>query len=427
MEDCDLDIDLAEKALALSSVIDRAASRSAVMSRIASVFLAQGDKTRGLDTLDRAEKAADLVRMPGEKALLLISLGEIYQQADLTQKAAELFERARLLAGAEESPTQKTSVLSCLVSQYLENGLTEKASSILGILIDIVDAEKDNLDYAWELLNIVQLFIDMQNREKAMETLEKVHGIALSIQDTWFKSERLMDIAGYFLELEEAARALATLDEVSPRILQLPESERIQFRLSAVDILDAAGEKKLLFTILETALGEAEKIDNSFSACDARLEIAGKYHDQDKQQAAVEVLAAVEEKLQKMEDFKDRIHLFLEIGGLWKDWAVKENALETCEKISALLEQAPQKKDTLFLSGKLAVLSAGLGLREKSSLIALTMQSLVKEYRLKTSGLGALAVELAEAGDTESALLLAGLISDKYIAADTLVSLSVLE
>jgi hypothetical protein len=70
------------------------------------------------------------------------------------------------------------------------------------------------------------------------------------------------------------------------------------------------------------------------------------------------------------------------------------------------------------------VVYTGLGEKAKAAKVIDTICTIALETRVKTSGLGAIAVDLAEAGDIEGAIRLIGLVSDPHTRAHCLTSLA---
>jgi tetratricopeptide (TPR) repeat protein len=404
-----------EEATLSASRVELAAIRSASYARIAEACLKHGSIPICLEMLFKALEACEKIKYPEEKAKRLAWIARIYQELGDSAKAKEQFKRAVLLACAAETVSKKVGALYDLACEYADAGLNEEAEKTLETLHATVTIAQEEVDVVCELINIAGLYIDMNNIARAGAILKEALQITAQAQYTWFKIERGVEIAQAFASAGENDQSEIWLSESLANLNSVDKENRTYFNLKIADVFLTLGNHQSAIELLQKTAQEARENESNYAKAQSLTEIAEKYLQMDDGSAAIVILNTIAEAIEKIEDVKDKIAMLVKTADLLREAGQEEKALSLAEQSQILAESLIDAKSRVFSLGNVAVLWAKLQQREKVHAVVSRLQKLAQNTPVKTSGLGEIAAELAAAGETAPALVLARLIREPEI------------
>ncbi|MBN1189712.1 MAG: hypothetical protein JXA46_08165 [Dehalococcoidales bacterium] len=415
---------LLEEALEAVGGVERPAARSEDYISIAAVYLDNGWKDRGLEILGMAASQADRVKLPGEKAIFLARVGRLFRQAGDVAAAKEFSSRAVLLARAAETPSGQAEALFEIGWEYARSDLPDEAAGVLETLHGLASEPKNGLDTALDLIEIAELYLEIDKPDVAGKMLDEAIAAALEIKDLWFKIERLIGISEVYIAMEDRTGANAVLDRVYQFLQNVPVIDRVEFSLRIADIHNAAGERLLASEALKAALESVEANSEAGYQADSLLRIAGKYLAEGEKQTAAGLIDRSLQKNTEIGDFRDKVNNLIRISALLDQAGERDRAVETASLARELCTKLANKKDMLYPLGNLAVIFTALGQGLKSAELVDLIALVAAETRIKTSGLGTIAIELAEAGELDGAVRLAGLVREPHTRVQCLTGIA---
>ena len=143
------------------------------LTQIADTYSRHHNFEKSLAVLNEAQKAAETLKYPHEKAKSLAAIAAVLAANGQTSKALEQFSRAVLLARAAESPTQTVEALYRIASLCNDSRLGPESLKILEELQKLVVDPDNELDAAAELVNIAELYDDLKQKERAWAILDE--------------------------------------------------------------------------------------------------------------------------------------------------------------------------------------------------------------------------------------------------------------
>jgi tetratricopeptide (TPR) repeat protein len=414
---------LLEQAIEAAGRVERPAIKSADYVSIAAVYLDNGQRERCLEVLKLAAAQAERIKLPVEKAVCLAYIGGLYQSAGESSGSKQYFTRAVLLARAVETPDGQVKALTEISREYAGTGLPEETAGVLEKIYALVKDPQNGLDKAFELTNIAEIYVETGKPEMAGKILNEALASSLEIKDNWFKVERLIGIAEVHDAMKDTAGVIEILERVKPFLLDLEEVDRADFWLRIGAIYRQADDKLRAVEALKAARESIQANIETNYQVENLVETAVEYLALGERLKTLELLEYSVQKNVEVEDFSDKISGLSNISEVLGWSGEKGRAMETAEQAMGLCNEHPDKKETLYLLGNLAVVYTGLGEKAKAAKVIDTICTIALETRVKTSGLGAIAVDLAEAGDIEGAIRLIGLVNDPHIKAESLTGI----
>jgi len=130
------------------------------------------------------------------------------------------------------------------------------------------------------------------------------------------------------------------------------------------------------------------------------------------QSASISLVLRAGKIAEGIEDDRDKIASLTEIGLELGTAGQREKALDMADKALALGRQLEDKRAKVYLLGKLVRLYSDLDSGDRAAAALSEIIRLVQEYRVQTSGLAVIAVDLAEAGKYSLALELAQVLRE---------------
>jgi tetratricopeptide (TPR) repeat protein len=415
---------LLQDAVEAAARVERPAAKSADYVSIARVHLENGQTDRCLEVLKQAAAQAEKIKLPEEKAVCLAYIAGLFQTAGVLSASKEYFTRAVLLARAAETPAGQVKALTEIGWEYAGAGLMEEAAGVLESIKIKVKEPQNGLDTAFELTNMAELYMEIGKPAIAVKILSEAFQYALEIKDNWFKVERLIGIAEAHAAPGDTSGAAEILERVKSFLLNIDEVDRADFWLRTGVIYGQAGDKQRAFEALEAALKSIDINSEANYQVEKLVETAVEYLALGDKPKTLALLDRAGLENTEVEDSGDKITNLINISGVLGRAGEKERALETAGQALELCLRQPDKKGILYLLGNLAVVYAGLGDKEKAGQMVDTINTVTREIRVKTNGFGAIAVELAEAGSTDLALRLTGLVNDPHIKAESLSAIA---
>jgi tetratricopeptide (TPR) repeat protein len=415
---------LLENALEAAGRVDRPSSKSADYAAIAEIYLRHGQVERCLGTLKLAAVPADRIKLPAEKAVCLAQIAGLYHAAGEASNSRELFTRAELLARAAETAALQIKALSDIAREYIRAGLETEARNVMDRIYGLVKDPQNGLDIACELIDLAAAYGEANLPDTAGKVLAEATAAALALKDNWFRAERLIGAAEAYVDLDHISRAGDLLDTATPVIREIAAIDRAAFWLRMAEVYRLAGDKPRSLEVLQAALESVKLNSEADYQAENLVEIARLYFSLDPGPAAGEMLELSRRKSREIEDSKDKISVLIKNADLLGQMAEKAQAVEIAGQALDLCRAYPHKQDTLYLLGSLAVACAGLGEKEKVAEIVSVLGQIAVETRAKTTGLGALAGELSEAGEPQQAIILAGLINEPHTRAECLARIA---
>jgi tetratricopeptide (TPR) repeat protein len=415
---------LLQSAAEAAGRVERPAGKCADLAQIAAVYLQRGEKDLGLEMLKAALEAADRIKQPGEKAGCLAGMAALLVRAGDTPRANETFTRALLLARAAESAEKQAEALATIAAEYIAAGLGEEAAGVLAAFYVLVKAPDNGLDTACELIEIAGMYLEIKRPEMAEQMLKEAIESVQMMKDPWLKVERLISAAEMYASMENHSSAANTLGQAEAALAGILPVDRVDFWLRIAQVYSVGGNEMRTLDGLTEALKSTELNEEACYQAESLAHIAEVYFDLGKADMALERLEHSRQKSLQVEDPRDRVAVWARNAGILGQGGYKTEALELAGAaldLSRTVEAGPG----LYVMGSLAVVYAGLGERDRAAGAANAIIGVVEKGGVKTAGLGAIAVELCEAGDPESAVRLADLIKDPHTRAATLAEIAV--
>jgi tetratricopeptide (TPR) repeat protein len=413
-----------QDALESAGKVERPFSQSSDCAAIAAIYLDHGQNTRCLEVLLPALETADRIKQPDEKAICLARIAGLFFLAGDITRAQETFTRAVLLAQAAVTPAQQVKALYAVGGEYAGVNLGEEAAGVLARLYELVKTPENGLDIAYELIDIAGLYSDIHGVDTARTILDEAITASLALKDNWFKVERLLGIAETYAAMDSLPEAIDTITRLGPFLMNIEQLDRAGFYLRIADVYELAGDTPRVLDILLAALKSVEINEEACYQAENMVEIAQKYVSLEQKQKAIELLTRSCKKSEEIEDFRDRISILIKNAGLLGQAGERAQALETAKQALVLCQTYRDKKAVLYLLGNLGVVYAGLGEKAKAEEIVSAISGTVAETQAKTTGLGAIAIELSGAGDVNSAIKLVNLITDPHTRAESLAGIA---
>jgi tetratricopeptide (TPR) repeat protein len=415
---------LLQSALEAAGKVDRPANKCTDYVSVAGGYLDNGQKERCQEVLKLAAAQADKVKLPEEKAVCLAYLAGLLKAAGDNSGSKDCFTRAVLLARAAETPSEQAKALNEIGWELAASDLPQETAGVLERLYGLVQDPQNGLDTAFELIGIAELYIETGNPGSGAKILDQALSASLEIKDNWFKVERLIGIAEAGLDLKDSSGTAKILERVKPFLLDVAVIDRAAFWLRIGDIYTSTGDTVQASEALKSALDSVEINTEGSYKVENLVEIAGAYLALNENHSAIDLLERAQQKNTEVEDLSDKIAGLIKISLVLVRSGERDQAEKTAGQALELCREFPNKKETLFWLGNLAVTLAGLGDKGKTAEIVDSIITIAAETRSKTSGLGTIAVEIAGAGATEEAARLVDIIHDPHIKAQSLTGIA---
>ena len=392
--------------------IGRASSRAIRLLEIAEIFLGRGDPTRCLETLAKALQNIDLLKQPLEKAKLLAWTARLSCQAGDGAGARAQFLRAALLARAMETASQKEEALYRLACEYAGAGLEEETERALEELYGLMSQGEGGIEAVQGLIDIAEIYADISRGPKAAELLAEASDRAPAVRDSWFRIDLLSEIAAIYAGAGFPERASPALEQALSALEQIGEASRLSFLLKIADVYKDLGSELKTRDVLQKALEVVDHEELAYSKSRGLVEVARRYWQMGDQSASISLVLRAGKIAEGIEDIRDKIASLTEIGLELGTAGQREKALDMADKALALGRQLEDKRAKVYLLGKLVRLYSDLDSGDRAAAALSEIIRLVQEYRVQTSGLAVIAVDLAEAGKYSLALELAQVLRE---------------
>jgi tetratricopeptide (TPR) repeat protein len=414
-------MELLEKAFKTAGAIERPAAKVQAFSCVAEAWLMAGEKVQAKEMISEAIRGAEFLKHPDEKARMLAWSGRLLHEMGEKSAAQEQFKRAYYLARAAESLVQKIGALYILASEYVDSGLKEEAKVILVELEPVILDPASEIDSIYELINIAEIYIDIDDIAKAMEILGGAVKNIRTLKDRWFKAERLIEIADLYRNTTSLEESVGLIQEALQEIDLIEESGRPYFWLKLAAVYTDMDLKNQAGDCLLKAREAVMKSEDLLSASGDVLQLAKGYIDLGDRLAALDLLDRCQIIISDLPDIQDRIARWLECAEFYRHLNEDIKTLEMAEKIHQMSAGAVDNKARLFTLGKLVVLYACLDRKEMAAAQIDELIAAASEGKTKTSGLGPIARELADAGKINETLKLAEIIREPEVKAAVLI------
>ena len=127
-----------EKAYQAALKINQPAGRCAALTQIAEAYSGRRDSIHSETRLAEAQKIAETLKYPHEKARSLAALAAVLFKNGQTDQARAQFSRAVLLARAAESPSQTVEALYRIAGLYNDSRFSRESLLLLEELHKLV-------------------------------------------------------------------------------------------------------------------------------------------------------------------------------------------------------------------------------------------------------------------------------------------------
>jgi len=415
---------LLEYIFQLTHFITRPLARSQSLAALSEVYFHSGGTGRGLEIVTESLIAADQIKRPEEKARQLAWIARVYAEAGQKEKAGEQFQRALLLSRATVTPEQKIGALYYVASEYADAGWQDEAEQVLVALKQSILSEGSEVDVACELINIAEIYADIGSQSKAVEILQETVPLIGSLKDNWFKAERFVEAGGLLISIKEMEKALPVLDEALRITLLIEETHQPYFYLKIFDAYINADHPTEAFNILERTRHLIKLDEPSLSLANDLRETAVRFARLDHSSTAADLLYQAYAVIEKVDNLKEKIAGLIQLCESFADLTLNEKSIEIVNRVSDLVKTLQDSRTRLYFLGQLIILNVHLKQPDKSSELVQEIVQMAHSTNFKTSGLGAIANELAEAGAIDLALGLTGLIREPEIKAESLMSIT---
>jgi len=411
--------ELLTAALKWSEQIPRPSARTTALIQIARAFWANQEKEKSLQTLAQALKMIEVIKMPFEKAGQLSWIARAFAEIGEKGIARKEFERATLLARAAEIPAARDALLD-IALEYKEAGWQQAAERILNELEDILPENCG--DRAFLLLSLSEIYLEIKSREKALGLLKKAQIEASKIQDTWFRIERMLDVAENLAEAGETVTGNQILGQIEAELPSLAEVSRPYFLFRMAAVYRRGGEIQKAREIL-VSLPDKIREDEASVRVESLLSAAEEYLDLGEEQESVKLLELILQEIYQVENLKDRALLQLRVAELYQFLNRLPEATRLAERVLEVCEEIKDNRGKTYLLASLAVFYFKAGQREKGSKIIGLIEKLIEQRSTGTTGLGEIALDLAENGEFFPALQITSLIREPHIRIEALTGI----
>jgi tetratricopeptide (TPR) repeat protein len=180
------------------------------------------------------------------------------------------------------------------------------------------------------------------------------------------------------------------------------------------------GQKAKAAEALNQILEIVSQDDSSFSKSGDLLEIADRYQQLGDIPKADALLIEAGEASEKIEKLEDKIERFVQIADNLIKIGQIEKASETAGEALDLCGMIADKRSLVYLLGRIALSYIKLENKNKAAELVSAISKVIQESKVKTSGLGPIAVDLALADACALALRLASLIKEPEVKVEAL-------
>ncbi|NCS24239.1 MAG: tetratricopeptide repeat protein [Microcystis aeruginosa BS13-02] len=302
-----------------------------------------------------------------EQALVLTSLGRIYDNLGEKQKALDYYQRALPLWRAVGNPTGESILLNNIGGVYSALGEKQKALDYYQQALPLWRAVGDREGEAVTLNNIGLVYDDLGEKQKALDYYQRALPLWRAVGDRAGEATTLNNIGAVYDALGEKQKALDYLQQALPLRRAVGDRRGEAFTLNNIGgVYDALGEKQKALDDYQQALplwravgdrrGEASTLNNIGAVYDA---LGEKQKALDYFQQALPIMRAVGDRRGEASTLNN-------IGGVYSDLGEKQKALDYYQQALPIMRAVGNRRGEAVTLNNIGLVYRNLGEKQKA-------------------------------------------------------------
>jgi CHAT domain-containing protein/Tfp pilus assembly protein PilF len=316
------------------------------------------------------EEALKLYRSAGDRpgeAIILISIGRVYDDLGEKQKALEYYSQSLTFRREAGDRSGEAITLNNIGKVYSDMGENQKALEYYNQSLALFRAVGDLRGEALTLTNIGSVYEDLGEKQKALEYYNQSLPLFRAVGDRGGESATLNNIRGVYLDLGEQQKALEyysqsllmkpavgdrsgeaiTLNNYRGVYLDLGEQQKaLEYYNQSLPLLRATGDLR----------GEASTLNN----------IGGVYSDLGEQQKALEYYNQSLPLLRAVGDLRGEASTLTGIGSVYSQLGEKQKALDYFSQSLPLLRAVGDRRGEAITLNNIGTVYSQLGEKQKA-------------------------------------------------------------
>lgn len=326
------------KAVETIKKIDFANSKVNAFQNIAITKLRKDETAPAVEFLDQASKAAREIEFDEEKFRALISVGNVFIEAERRDKAIEIFDETRTAAEKLDN-ARRDYYLAAVALGFLRAGSLELADRTL-------DLVADKTQIASCLNGFAQIFWANGEKDEALETLEEAYAIIKSqrdaeTRDTRAKFQVYTQIAVQFANFDKDERAIEIAQE------NLDESEKNSALAQIAQICTAQSRDDFARQSINAIHDDAQKMSALIGVSDAKNQLNEK-------ESAIRFLEEAAHLAETVAQIASRVSSLNEITRRFQNYGETEKARSIATEDLKLIAQIRDESSRAVALAQLA-------------------------------------------------------------------------
>ena len=264
-----------------------------------------------------------------EQALVLTSLGRIYDNLGEKQKALDYYQRALPLWRAVGNPTGESILLNNIGGVYSALGEKQKALDYYQQALPLWRAVGDREGEAVTLNNIGLVYDDLGEKQKALDYYQRALPLWRAVGDRAGEATTLNNIGAVYDALGEKQKALDYLQQALPLRRAVGDRRGEAFTLNNIGgVYDALGEKQKALDYFQQALPIMRAVGDRRGEASTLNNIGGVYSDLGEKQKALDYYQQALPIMRAVGNRRGEAVTLNNIGLVYRNLGEKQKALD---------------------------------------------------------------------------------------------------
>ncbi|NEO54610.1 MAG: tetratricopeptide repeat protein [Okeania sp. SIO3B5] len=311
-----------------------------ILLSIGRVYDSLGEKQKALNYYEQALPIFQQVGNQDGEATTLNNIGIVYKNLGEKQKALNYYQQALTLFEQVDNRRGKAATLTGIGSVYDDLGERQKALSYYQQALPLSQQVGDQDGEATTLNNIGFVYYSLGEKQKALKYYQEALPLSQQVGDRHGEATTLIGIGSVYYSLGEKQKALNYYQQALPLSQEVGDQSREAYTLNNIGtVYHSLGEKQKALKYYQQALPLFQQVGDQSREASTFNNIGGVYHSLGEKQKALKYYQQALPILRQVGDRGGEATTLNNIGGVYHSLGEKQKALNFFNQALPILRQ----------------------------------------------------------------------------------------
>ncbi|KAB0240417.1 tetratricopeptide repeat protein [Microcystis aeruginosa EAWAG127a] len=356
-----------QQALKLYQQLDSKLEQALVLTSLGRIYDLLGEKQKALDYYQQALPIVRAVGNPTGESILLNNIGLVYSALGEKQKALDYYQQALPIMRVVGDRGGEAATLSGIGAVYDALGEKQKALDYLQQALPLRRAVGDRAGEATTLSNIGAVYSALGEKQKALDYYQQALPIMRAVGNRTGEAVTLSNIGVVYSALGEKQKALDYYQQALPLRRAVGDRAGEATTLSNIGaVYSALGEKQKALDYYQQALPIMRAVGNRTGEAVTLSNIGVVYGDLGEKNKALDYYQQALPLLQAVGDRSGEAGLLNNIGVVYGDLGEKQKALDYFQQALPLRRAVGDRAGEASTLNNIGAVYSALGEKQKA-------------------------------------------------------------